>query len=83
MWAEGEEIVQRFNRSYTPRDAGAIKAFNKTIKSMLITGQLAFSNQSLSSVLVASMQSYNTEQVHSSPIFFLLSCISLELKRIT
>jgi len=31
-WSEGEEIVQKFNRPYTPRDSGAVEAFNRTIK---------------------------------------------------
>ena len=34
-WCKEQKLIQVFNRPYTPRDAGAVEAFNKTIKTLL------------------------------------------------
>jgi len=35
QWCEDEAITPIFNRPYTPRDAGAVEAFNNTLKTLV------------------------------------------------
>ena len=69
QWSESEKIIQRFNRPNTPRDAGAIEAFNRTIKEMLITMKLTFPTKSMEFLLPLAISVYNTEREHTSTCF--------------